>query len=145
MSASTKPTRVTRVLNEHDITKAELAEAWGMTLVQVSNYVCGARKLNTIQRRILRHNHPASADEVIEAFDYVRTVYTTKPITSTPARSLSVPRAERVDASDYYPITEWKRLFGEPGGGARLDTTGRIQGCHSAFFPTEPDYCEDAA
>lgn len=42
-------------------------------------------------------------------------------------------------------ITEWKEKYGEPGGGARLDANGRVQGFKQAYFQTEPDYCEDAA
>jgi hypothetical protein len=38
------------------------------------------------------------------------------------------------------PIAEWKKRHGTPGNGTGLDINGRING----YFPTEPDYCEDA-
>ena len=38
------------------------------------------------------------------------------------------------------PITEWKARYGQPGNGQATDINGRING----YFPTEPDYCEDA-
>ena len=39
------------------------------------------------------------------------------------------------------PIDEWKELYGTPGNGTGVDINGRING----YFPTEPDYCEDAS
>jgi hypothetical protein len=38
------------------------------------------------------------------------------------------------------PIEEWKELYGTPGNGTGVDINGRING----FFPTEPEFCEDA-
>lgn len=49
-----------------------------------------------------------------------------------------------VTGAEVYSITEWKLLFGEPGGGGTTPN-GRITGCTRSYFPTEPDYCEDAA
>lgn len=40
----------------------------------------------------------------------------------------------------YMPISEWKELYGTPGNGTGVDQNGRING----YFPTEPDFCEDA-
>jgi hypothetical protein len=40
----------------------------------------------------------------------------------------------------YLTIEEWKQQYGLPGSGGAPDQNGRING----YFPTEPDYCEDA-
>jgi len=40
----------------------------------------------------------------------------------------------------YLTIEEWKEHYGSPGNGTGVDINGRING----YFPTEPDYCEDA-
>jgi hypothetical protein len=41
-----------------------------------------------------------------------------------------------------YTIEEWKAKFGQPGGGVTHDQHGRAYGIGSAYFPTEPDFCE---
>lgn len=61
---------------------------------------------------------------------------------SVPERDVAAELVEE-DDGETYTIEEWKRLFGEPGGGVTHDRHGRVFGIGAAYFATEPDFCEE--
>ena len=61
-------------------------------------------------------------------------------IQQSPAGLISTDAVDNHGDIVFIPIAEWKQLHGEPGNGQATDINGRING----YFPTEPDYCEDA-
>lgn len=137
-----KPNAVSEFLEARGISKARLADVCGVGPVQLSKYVCGARRLNAEQRAAIEVEFGADGAEMIVVFDEARRVWeSSQPIRG--ARKPPVPMVEReVDPPEpddgvWYTIEEWKAKFGEPGH--LVDVHGRVWG----YFSTEPDFCEE--
>ena len=138
----TTPNRVTVFLEEREIPKTRLASLFGISTVQFSKYVCGARRLNVEQRRLVMSQWPRDAEELFEIFDDARKAWESRqPLrVSRPAPKVVAEEKtlepEEEDDGKSYTIEEWKARFGEPG--PLTDVHGRVW----EYFSTEPDFCE---
>jgi hypothetical protein len=138
-----KPNPVSVFLEERGIKKTRLADTCGVGPVQLSKYVCGARRLTGEQRRSIMVEWPKDAEELIVLFDLARRGWQDQqPLRfSRPAARVALEESTREpeaepDDGESYTIEEWKERFGEPGLFA--DVHGRVWG----YFATDPDFCE---
>lgn len=130
---------VTKTLIQHKIPKHDLAAAFGISIKQLSKYVCGARRLTDEQRLIIRAKYPDDAADLIRVFDAAR-----PGIDTTTTRIISLVCTDPTPI-EYVTISEWKKRYGVPGSGGSLDASGRAIGFVRRYELLEPDYCEDAA
>lgn len=133
----------TLFIREHGWDRNRMAIAMQVQAAQVSKYLGGHRRVSPGMKTALVKEFGEAAYVLVEMCD--RAFAITHAAPSTPERGKRKPDRpiknrppEYAYAGDEhdgktYPIDEWKRLFGEPGG-AGADVNGR----YSGYFDTEP-------
>ena len=155
---------VREVMREQGVTLEDLARVASVSEWSARKYLYGERALvDKVQYALVREFGQAGKI-VAGAIERAREEYLEEhPFDPTSGQRLSrrsKPSAKVVeqpiveerdvhaelveeDTGERYSIEEWKRLFGEPGGGVTHDRHGRVFGIGGAYFATEPCFCEE--